>query len=135
MDAALLREVRFRASHHYSWPDRSPEENRALFGDQVAPHEHEWRLRVEVRGAIDPNTGFVTDLAALDEALEGLIGSWRDGDLNERIPEVREGRMQPSTEALARWLYDRLTPEIRGPGRLALVEVWESARVGARYPA
>jgi hypothetical protein len=58
-----------------------------------------------------------------------------DDDLNRCIPEVAEGRMQPSTEALARWLYERLEPAIRSPGRLARVQVWESAELGARYPS
>lgn len=135
MDAVLVREVRFVASHHYRLPGRAPAESRASFGDQAAPHEHHWRVRVEVAGRIDPDTGFVVDLEALDTLLEEVVGGWRDADLNERIPEVRNGAMQPSTEALARWTYERLASRMPAALRLARVHVWESDELGAYYPA
>ena len=135
MDAVLVRDVTFVASHHYRLHGRSEAESLAVFGSQSMPHEHRWRIRIEVVGEIDPETGFVVDLAAIDAALHDLVGDWRDGDLNERIPEVRGGTMQPSTEALARWLHQRLSPRIPGAARLKRVHVWESEDLGAHYPA
>ena len=135
LDASLIRQIRFTARHHYGLPALTDEENRRRFGPQVTPHEHEWRVRVEVVGPPDPATGFVVDLTVLDGALERVVGPWAGTDLNQGIPEVRSGRLQPSTESLARWLHDRLGSEIPAPARIAAVEVWESDALGARFPA
>jgi 6-pyruvoyltetrahydropterin/6-carboxytetrahydropterin synthase len=135
LDASLIREIRFTASHHYAWPTLTDEENRRRFGPQVMPHEHEWRVRVEVVGPLDPATGFLVDLSLLDDALERVVGPWAGADLNESIAEVRSGALQPSTESLARWLHDRLAAEIPPPARLGAVEIWESEDLGARFPA
>ena len=123
------------ARHRYRLAGRPDGENRRRFGAQAEPHEHQWTVRVEVRGPVDPLTGFVTDLTDLDRALHRVIGAWDGGDLNELIPEVREGRMQPSTEALARWIHDRVGLEIAPPARIGRVHVWESPDLGAFYPA
>lgn len=135
LDASLIREVRFTARHHYGWPSLTEEENRRRFGPQVTPHEHEWRVRVEVLGPPDPATGFVVDLTVLDRALDRVVGPWAGADLNESIAEVRDGRLQPSTESLARWIHDQLSGEIPPPARLGAVEVWESEDLGGRFPA
>jgi 6-pyruvoyltetrahydropterin/6-carboxytetrahydropterin synthase len=116
-------------------PGRTVAENRALFGGQVLPHEHAWRVRVEIRGPIDPVTGFAADLVSVDQALERLLGGWDGGDLNQCVPEVAEGRMQPSTESLARWIFERLSVDVRAPAHLGRVYVWECPELGACYPA
>lgn len=134
MHAALVREVRFVASHHYRLHGGTEAESRAVFGDQALPHRHQWRVRIVVAGEIDRDTGFVADLSVLDSRLAQLVGDWREGDLNERIPEVRGGSMQPSTESLARWIYERLSPVIPNPAKLERVYVWESEDLGAYYP-
>lgn len=134
-EARLIRRVRFRASHRYVVPGRSEEESGRRFGAQALPHEHDWTVEARVRGPIDADTGFVTDLAALDEALEALLGAWADGDLNERVPEVRSGEMSPSTESLARWIFQHLAPAVSPPARLERVAVFESPDLGAEYPA
>ena len=50
---SLVRTFRFRASHHYSRPDWTPERNRAVFDEAVRSHEHEWTLTVWVAGRPD----------------------------------------------------------------------------------
>ena len=123
------------ARHRYGLAGYSDDENRRRFGAQSEAHEHEWRVRVEVCGPMDPETGFVTDLSALDRGLQHLFEAWDGGDLNELSPAVREGRMQPSTESLARWIHHRIGGEIQPPARVVRVHVWESAELGAYYPA
>jgi len=134
-EARLIRRVRFRASHRYGDPHRSEEENRRTFGDQATSHEHDWTVEVHVRGPFDPRAGFVTDLVALDGALEELVGTWDGGDLNESISEVRSGDVSPSTESLARWVFERLAPLVPPPAHLERVAVFESPDLGAEYPA
>lgn len=134
-DTRLIRRIRFRASHHYGHPAADPADNRARFGDQAEPHEHDWCVEVHVVGPVDPDTGWLTNLGALDAALDRITEGWDGGDLNALVPPVAAGEMQPSTEALARWLYRRLEPEVARPARLAEVRVFESPDLGASHPA
>jgi len=133
--ARLIRRTRFRATHHYALSDRSDDENRRVFGDQTVPHEHDWMVEVHIVGPMDPSTGFVADLGAIDDALESVTDGWDGGDLNVLIPEVAAGDMQPSTESLARWIYGRLEGAVPAPAVLTRVAVFESADLGAEYPA
>ncbi len=134
-DARLIRRVRFRASHRYGWSSPPSREDRRTFGEQVEPHEHDWYVEVHVEGPIDPTTGWVTDLKALDEHLDRLMEGWDGGDLNALAEPVAEGRMQPSTEALAAWLYGELHGHVAAPARLSEVRVFESIELGACFPA
>lgn len=134
-EARLIRRVRFQAEHHYARSDWSEAENRRVFGPQVDAHGHEWMAEIHIVGPMDEATGFVTDLAALDDALAALMAGWDGGDLNLIVPEVADGTMQPSTESLARWLYRRLEHLIVPPARLAEVGLFESPELGARYPS
>ena len=135
-DASLTRIVSFSAGHHYRRADWDEARNRAAFGGSMTPHGHNYRLFVTVVGPVDPDTSFLVDLPALDHLLRTEVVERLDQqDLNEAIPEVREGRMLPSTEALARWFWERLSPSIPPPARLLRVRVEESATLMAEYPA
>lgn len=133
-EASLVRTVRFSAGHHYGRPGHSVEENRRLFGRNATPHGHNFGLEITVRGPLDDDTGFVVDLEALDEVLRReVVERFDQRDLNEEIPAVREGRMQPSTEALARWFFHRLTPLIPGDATLVRVRLSESDTLAAEF--
>ena len=134
-NARLIRRVRFTASHRYGEPDGPTEEDRARFGDQAVSHVHRWTVEIHVVGPVDPDTGWLTDLLALDEAVDDITGSWDGGDLNALVPEVASGALQPSTENLARWLYEELEPRVAGPAVLAEVRVFEGPDLGSAYPA
>ena len=133
-EAALERTLRVRASHHYARPGRTREQDRAEFGAVADPHAHDYVVTVTVRGPIDRD-GFVVDLAALDGLLAAEVGRLDGGDLNELVPDVQRGRAQPSTEALARWLWERLDGRIPGTARLVRVRVAEGPELAAEYPA
>lgn len=131
-EAALVRTVRFSAGHHYRRPGWTDEENRRAFGSAVDPHGHDWSLTVTVRGPVDPETGFVADLAQLDALLRSeVVERFDQRDLNEVVAPVREGAMQPTTEALACWLFERLAPRIPGDARLVKVRLAESDDLAA----
>ena len=133
-EAALDRTVRIRATHHYRRADWSEARNREAFGAVADPHAHDYAVTVTVRGPIDAH-GFVVDLPGLDRLLAEEIGALDGGDLNALVPGVRAGRLQPSTEALARWLWERLEPRVAAPARLVRVRVAESPELAAAYPA
>lgn len=134
-EARLIRRMRFRSSHHYRRDEWTDEQNRRAFGSQVRSHAHDWTLVVEVVGPIDDQTGFVTDLAALDRALAQLTEGWDSGDLNRLVPDVRAGSMIPTTESLARWVHERLRGAVPAPARLDRVRVFESQELGSQFPA
>jgi 6-pyruvoyltetrahydropterin/6-carboxytetrahydropterin synthase len=105
-----------------------------VFGPQVEPHEHDWRVEILLAGLIDPTTGWIVDLDAVDEALNGLLAPWDGGDLNVEIPEVSSGEIQPSTENLACWIFTRLSSLLPTGSRLVEVRVFEGPDLGASYP-
>ena len=133
-EAKLIRRVRFRATHRYGWTTPPSEDDRARFGDQVEANEHDWYVEVHVAGPIDPRTGWVTNLRALDAHLDRLMDGWDGGDLNERVPPVAEGRIQPSTEELAVWLFGELHALVAPPARVTEVRMFESVELGACFP-
>lgn len=134
--ASLVRAVRFHATHHYALPGEAPGESRAVFGDAVEPHGHDYRLEVTVRGPIDDRTGGVVDLGALDRLLSERVVERLDGaDLNAEVPPVASGGLQPTTEVLARWLFELLAPEMPGDAELVRIRLAESDDLAAVYEA
>ncbi len=129
--SSLIRRLRFEARHHYRRKDRDEAWNQGHYGDQLSPHSHTFRVEVRVEGEIDPETGFLADLERLDQAMETVFGPLRGADLNVAIPEVAEGRMQPSTEALALWALKGIDHELGTEGpRVRAVFVFEDDELG-----
>ncbi len=64
----LTRKAEFSAAHFYWNPDWSEEENARVFGKCAnrQGHGHNYTLEVTVAGEIDPVTGFVVDLEAVE---------------------------------------------------------------------
>ena len=136
MLTTLTRTIRFHATHAYGRAEWSDQRNRQVFGGNVEPHPHDYAVSVSVRGDVDPETGFIVDLAALDTLLESEIRSRLDGQhLNEVIEEFRSGRLQPSTEALAGLFWARLQGRIPGGVSLESVRVAESAELASEVRA
>lgn len=133
-EARLIRLARFRASHHYRCEGLSEEENHRVFGGQTVSHDHDWRLEVHVAGPIDPVTGWVADLPKLDEAIAALTAGWDGGDLNVLVSDVADGKMTPSTENLARWIFRELSGRMPDTVRVTEVRVFESPELGGAYP-
>jgi 6-pyruvoyltetrahydropterin/6-carboxytetrahydropterin synthase len=120
----LERRYRFSASHLYRRPDWSEERNRAKFGKcaNVPGHGHNYRLWVTVRGPLDPETDFVCDLGELDSLVTRLVVDRLDHQhLNAALPEFAPGQVNPSSEALVRWIHGQLEPAL-APG-LCLVRL------------
>jgi 6-pyruvoyltetrahydropterin/6-carboxytetrahydropterin synthase len=120
----LQRRYRFSASHLYRRPDWSDEENRARFGKcaNLPGHGHNYRLFVTVRGPLDPETAFVADLGHLDALVTRLVLDRLDHQhLNSAVTEFAPGRINPSSEALVRWIRDRLSGSL--PPGLDLVRL------------
>lgn len=103
----LSRSFAFEASHRYWLPDASPEENSRLFGKCVSlhGHGHNYMLRVTLRGEVDPRTGMVINITALDDALKETVQEFDHKFINLDHPAFHN--RVPTTENLASYFYSR----------------------------
>lgn len=88
-------------------------------------HGHSYRVEVHVRGPVDPTLGWVVDFADLRDAFEPLRARLDHYYLNEI-----EGLDNPTSERLARWIWDRLQPSLPP---LSKVVVRETCTSGCVY--
>lgn len=107
----LERRYRFSASHLYRRPEWSEEENRRRFGRcaNLPGHGHNYRLFVTVQGTVDEESGFITDLGALDALVaERILDRLDHQHLNAALPEFAGGARIPSSENLVHWIHEHL---------------------------
>lgn len=128
MTAYLTRAVRFTATHRYYRPEWSEQENLRRFGDAARPggHRHQYRVEVTVRGPLDPSTGMVVDLEALDELLTEEVVARFDGVMiNEAVDEFAPGAALPTTENLSAYILTRLAKRMPAGVAIHRVRVYE----------
>ena len=121
--ASLTRCVEFSAGHRYWRPQWTEEENRERFGECAgAPgHGHNYRVEVTVEGEVDPLTGMVVDLGELDTILEERVVEPMDHAFLNDLPDFEGEMLVPTTENLARAVWERLSGTL--PAGCALVSV------------
>jgi len=88
-------------------------------------HGHSFRIEVRVRGAVDPQAGWVQDFADVGQAFKPLFDQLDHHYLNDI-----EGLDNPTSENLARWIWERLKPRLP---LLAEVIVRETCTAGCIY--
>jgi 6-pyruvoyltetrahydropterin/6-carboxytetrahydropterin synthase len=112
MKAHLTKRYRFSASHRLHNDEFSEEENRATYGKCNNPHGHghNYALEVTVSGQIDPGTGMVYDLGALDSAVQSAIID-RFGHENLNCVQDFAG-IVPTSENLAKKIFEILKREL-----------------------
>jgi 6-pyruvoyltetrahydropterin/6-carboxytetrahydropterin synthase len=88
-------------------------------------HGHSFRVEIHVRGPLHPELGWVMDFADVKDAFEPLFRQLDHHYLND-VP----GLENPSSEHLARWIWQRLQPVLP---QLSAVVVHETCTSGARY--
>jgi 6-pyruvoyltetrahydropterin/6-carboxytetrahydropterin synthase len=86
---------------------------------------------VTVEGPIDDATGMVIDLALVDRVLETeVVHRFDHRNINLDVPEFGEGRMIPTGENLARFIFDRVQSAL-GSVRVVSVQVDEDEMLSA----
>ena len=88
-------------------------------------HGHSFRIAVHVSGEPGEDTGWVMDFADIKRAFQPLFDRLDHHYLNEI-----EGLENPTSEVLARWVWDRLAPTLPG---LSKVVVRETCTAGCIY--
>lgn len=136
MPIRLERRFRFSASHLYRRPEWSEEENRRRFGKcaNLPGHGHNYRLFVTVTGEVDPATGFLVDLGALDGLIRERIVEVLDHQhLNAVLPEFAAGGAIPSSESLLVWIAGRLEGRFPEGVSLAKLRLEEDEDLAAEW--
>lgn len=136
MPASLTRRIAFAAAHRYRVPQWSDEENEQTFGLCARPsfHGHSYVCDVTVTGPIDPVTGFLVDLAVLDRILAIEVRERFDHrNINLEVPEFCEGKLMPTGENLARFIFERVRDSLSGGVSVVSVTVAEDATLSATY--
>lgn len=128
--AYSTRRFTFSAGHRYRVDTWSEAENQRVFGRLTVPHGHNYTLDVTIRGAIDPETGMVIDLAELKRVVaETVVERFDHADLN--ADPAFSGHV-PSLENIALVTWDLLAPKL-GPDRLWQLRVWEDPTLYVEY--
>ena len=126
MEASLTLKTHFSAAHRLALPELSYEENCEIYGKCARSHGHNYHLEVSVTGEIDPRTGMLVDLGALQRAIDELVLEPLDHTfLNKDISYF--GAVVPTAENIALYIARLLTEPIRELGaELEKVKLIES---------
>ena len=126
----------FAAAHRYRRPEWDDARNEAVFGLCARPsyHGHSYVCDVTVRGEIDDTTGMVVDLGALDRVLAAEVRARFDHrNINLDVPEFADGRLVPTGENLARFIFERIEKALSGSITVVRVTVAEDASLSTTY--
>ncbi len=85
-------------------------------------HGHSFRFDVWVEGEVDPAKGYLIDYGQIKTVVEPLVRRLDHFYLNEI-----EGLENPTSENLARWLWDRLIPALPQLSSIVVHETCTSA--------
>lgn len=88
-------------------------------------HGHSFRVRVTVEGEVGLETGWVMDFADLSRAFRPLLEQLDHYYLNDIA-----GLENPTSENLAKWIWQRLKPKLSD---LIEIEIRETCNSGCRY--
>lgn len=87
-------------------------------------HGHSFRVEIHVGGPLDPKTGWIMDFADLKAAFAPVFESLDHRYLNEVA-----GLENPTSENLARWIWQKLKPGLPGLSKVVIAETCTSGCV------
>ncbi|MDD5439875.1 MAG: 6-carboxytetrahydropterin synthase QueD [Candidatus Omnitrophica bacterium] len=90
-------------------------------------HGHNWKVEAEVCGDSLQASGMVMDFKEIKKALSLILAELDHTYLND-MPYFKKNN--PTSENMARYIYDALKKDIRA---LSAVTVWETESSRARY--
>jgi len=93
-------------------------------------HGHNWQVEVSVASERLDDRGIALDFRAIKAAVNDLLSGLDHRYLNEVQPF---DRLNPSSENLARYLFEEMERKTPAPARVARVTVWESEDARADY--
>lgn len=117
MQIHLTKRFSFEAAH---WLPTFPEGHKCR-----RLHGHSFHVDVEVAGQVAPDKGYLIDYGQIKQAFVPVKDK-----LDHYLLNDIEGLDNPTAEMLAKWIYDRLKPNLP---LLVAVQVHETCTTAARY--
>lgn len=93
-------------------------------------HGHNWLVEVTVESGTLDSRGMAIDFRVMKAGLAELLSGLDHRYLND-IPPF--DAVNPSSEHIARYIYEKMEGKIPAPARVARVTVWESDDARAEY--
>jgi 6-pyruvoyltetrahydropterin/6-carboxytetrahydropterin synthase len=113
----IFKEFRFEAAHRL--PNVAPDHKCSRL------HGHSFSIKLTVEGEIGADSGWVMDFSEIAAAFKPIYSQLDHYYLNEI-----EGLENPTSENLARWIWQKLKPELP---QLAEIEIRETCTSGCIY--
>ena len=113
----IFKEFNFEAAHRLP---RVPEGHKC-----ARLHGHSFRAEIHVAGHVDAHAGWVMDFADIKAAFKPLYDVLDHNYLNDIA-----GLENPTSEEIARWIWNRLQPSLPG---LSQVVIRETCTAGSVY--
>ena len=113
MKVRLIKELRFEAAHRLP---RVPEGHKCS-----RLHGHSFKVELALYGAVDEETGWFIDFGEIDRIWQPVYDTLDHHYLNEI-----EGLENPTSEVLARWLWNKLKPLLPQLERVILHETCDA---------
>lgn len=120
-ELCVTRAIEFSSSLRYGSKELSDDENQRRFGAAASQHGHNYRLEVTLRGAADPVTGMVINLADLKDLLNReIMDRFDHRDLNHDTDYFEKTPPTPEhfAQVIYRILRDALSPIVLDRVRL-----------------
>jgi 6-pyruvoyltetrahydropterin/6-carboxytetrahydropterin synthase len=99
MRVSLRKSFGFESAH---WLPTFPDDHKCH-----RLHGHSFRIDVVVEGEVPEEDGFLVDFAVIKAAIKPI-----EEQLDHRCLNDIEGLENPTSEMLARWIWDRLAPQL-----------------------
>ncbi|MCP4837195.1 MAG: 6-carboxytetrahydropterin synthase QueD [Phycisphaera sp.] len=99
MRVSLRKTFRFESAH---WLPTFPEDHKCR-----RLHGHSFRVDVVVEGEVPEEDGFLVDFGVIKAAIKPI-----EEELDHRCLNDIEGLENPTSEMLARWIWNRLSPQL-----------------------
>lgn len=133
MKVSVYRKEHFNAAHRLNNPEWSEAQNETVFGKCNNPnfHGHNYELIVQVKGEVDPITGYVYDMKVLSDLIkEHVLIKFDHKNLNLDTDEFKN--LNPSAENIAVVIWNILREKIDRKFEL-IVRLYETERNYVEY--
>ena len=113
----IFKEIRFESAHRLP---NVPEGHKC-----ARLHGHSFRVEIHVSGEPGEESGWLVDFSELDAAFKPLYAQLDHNYLNDI-----EGLSNPTSEVIAKWIWDRMVDKVKG---LSSIVVRETCTSGCIY--
>jgi 6-pyruvoyltetrahydropterin/6-carboxytetrahydropterin synthase len=113
VNVRLIKELRFEAAHRLP---RVPEGHKC-----ARLHGHSFKIELAISGPVNEQTGWFIDYGEIDEIWRPLYDKLDHNYLND-IP----GLENPTSEILARWLWEKIKPQLPSLERVIVHETCDA---------